>query len=585
MGTRNDQPRTLLIRALEADDIVSIETLIRDHSELLNAPNVRPAVTAARTVATAERLLSLGADIGAVSKWWAPGFCTRSVAQKVGRFLVGRGATLTAHAAAGLGLVDHLTDLLDIDPSLIDAKAGDGCTPLHFSRDFEIAKLLLARGASIDARDQDHESTPAQWLIGEAPEVARYLLEQGATPDIFLAAALGDRGLSEKLIDVNPSCLAHRIGRLPEFPPIGHKGRGGTIYQWTLAFNSYPHQIALLKGHKDLFTFLYEKSDISTRLLVSCVLAQRREAEDIAAQNPGLVGSLPAADYELVARYCWETNTNYEAVKLMLDIGFPVAHRERSHGYSPLHNAAWAGSADLVDLLIERGHPVDLVDPTYNATPLGFAIYDCTVEKRHPEGEFGRVAESLIEAGSPWDALVYPSGDERIDMVIEPRLRDRVEGAALLGEEGTVTRLLGASPGPGDLTRALAGAAKGGHVELCRSLLAVGASVNGAISPHRITPLMYAASSASLQAVAFLLSSGADAEARSGNGSTALHMAIENGASLETIELLLRSGASKQIDDANEFGYTPLRLALDEGRDDIAKVLREFQGRTSNERP
>src|SRR5215472_290 len=131
MGTRNDQPRTLLIRALEADDIVSIETLIRDHSELLNAPNVRPAVTAARTVATAERLLSLGADIGAVSKWWAPGFCTRSVAQKVGRFLVGRGATLTAHAAAGLGLVDHLTDLLDIDPSLIDAKGGDGCTPLH----------------------------------------------------------------------------------------------------------------------------------------------------------------------------------------------------------------------------------------------------------------------------------------------------------------------------------------------------------------------------------------------------------------------------------------------------------------------
>jgi ankyrin repeat protein len=107
------------------------------------------------------------------------------------------------------------------DPSLIDAKGGDGCTPLHFSRDVETAELLLAHGARVDARDEDHESTPAQWLIGDAPEVTRFLLEHGATPDIFLAAALGDRELAETLIDSNPACLAYPIGRLPEFPPIG----------------------------------------------------------------------------------------------------------------------------------------------------------------------------------------------------------------------------------------------------------------------------------------------------------------------------------------------------------------------------
>src|SRR5438067_589926 len=130
----------------------------------------------------AEQLLNLGADIDAVSKWWASGMHTRSVPADVGRFLVERGATLTAHAAAGLGLVDHLADLLDADPSLIDAKGGDGCTPLHFARDVETARLLLERGARVDARDEDHESTPAQWLIGEAPEVARFLLERGAAP-------------------------------------------------------------------------------------------------------------------------------------------------------------------------------------------------------------------------------------------------------------------------------------------------------------------------------------------------------------------------------------------------------------------
>ena len=418
-----EQPHTLLTRALETNDLTRIEALIREHPNVLNAPNRRPVVTAARSIGTAERLLSLGADIEAVGEWWAPGFYTHAVAADVGRFLVDQGAALTVHAAAGLGLVDHLTKFLAANPSQVDAKGGDGCTPLHFARTVEIAELLLSYGARIDARDDDHDSTPAQWLIGDAQEVAQFLLERGAAPDIFLAAALGDRDLAQKLIDANPGCLAHRIGSSPDFPPIGHKGRGGSIYQWTLAFNSYAHQIALLKGHQELFDFLYDNSDTSTRLLVSCVLARRPEAEAIVAQNPDLVSSLPAADRELVARYCWETNTNYDAVKLMLDIGFPVAHPERSHGYSPLHNAAWAGSADLVDLLIERGHPVAIVDPTYKTTPLGFAIYDCTVEKRHPEGEFGRVVKSLIEAGSPWDPHVYPTGDPRIDEVLESQLR------------------------------------------------------------------------------------------------------------------------------------------------------------------
>ncbi|HEV3201326.1 MAG TPA: ankyrin repeat domain-containing protein [Bryobacteraceae bacterium] len=420
-----DQPRTLLLCALESDDLAAIEALIHDHPDVLNAANERPAVTLARSVATAKRLLSLGADVDAVGKWWAKGFYTDTVAPEVGRLLVEWGAGLTLHAAAGLGLVDRLRHMLADDSSAIDAKGGDGCTPLHFSRDVATAKLLVERGARIDARDEDHESTPAQWLIGRAPEVVRFLLERGATPDIFIAAALGDRGLAEKLIAADRACLAYRIGRLPEFPPIGHHGGGGTIYQWTLAFNSYAHQIALLKRHDALFEFLYEQSDTPTRLLVSCVLARRREAEAIAARNPGLVASLPAADHELVARYCWETNTNYEAVKLMLDIGFPVAHPERSHGYSPLHNAAWAGSADLVDLLIERGAPVDLRDPVYHATPLGFAIYDCTVEKRHPEGEFGRVVKSLLDAGSPLDDVKYPTGDGRIDEVLRPRIEKR----------------------------------------------------------------------------------------------------------------------------------------------------------------
>jgi ankyrin repeat protein len=504
-----DDAKNLLRHALELDDLSAAEAAIRAHPELLNSPDSRPAVTLARTVAMAERLLALGGNIEDVSKWWGRGMGLRCVDPAMAAFLVERGARLTAHAAAGLGLVDRLEKMLDTDPALIDAKGGDGCTPLHFSRDCATAKLLLARGARVDARDEDHESTPAQWLIGEAPEVARLLLAHGATPDIFLAAALGDRALTEKLVAADRACLSYRIGKAPEFPPIGHKHRGGTIYQWTLAFNSYPHQVALLKGHTALFDYLFENSDTTTRFLVSCVLARRKDAEAIAARHPGLIASLPSVDLELLARYCWETNLNYDAVKLMLDLGFPLTHPETSHGYTALHNAAWAGAADLVDLLLQRGHPVDIVDPTYHATPLGFAMHDCLVEKRHPEGEFARVLQLLLDAGSPWSAPCYPTGEADVDNVLRPRLHLKTDGAALLGDETTVLRLLSENPEPDGLLRALAGAAKGGHAALCRRLLEAGAPATGTLADDNNTPLSYALKSGSPETVAVLKEHGA----------------------------------------------------------------------------
>ncbi|MBN9657762.1 MAG: ankyrin repeat domain-containing protein [Acidobacteria bacterium] len=572
-----ESPRHQLDRALAADDLPRVEALVQAHPELLNAARCRPLLLAARSVSTARRLLSLGAEVEAVSKWWSGGMGTVQADPAVGRFLVDQGARLTVHAAAGLGLVEPVSRMLDADASLIDAKGVDSCTPLHFARNVETAQLLLARGARIDARDEDHWSTPAQWLIGDAPEVARFLLSQGASPDIFLAAALGDRSLAESLIRSDPGCVAHRIGRMPHFPPLG-QGRGGTIYQWTLGFNSYPHQIAWKKGHQDLFDYLYEHSSTSIRLIVSCLLGRRTEAEAIAAANPGLVASLAPEEHELVARYCWETNLDVEAVRLMLDVGFPLTHPERSHGYTPLHNAAWAGNAELVDLLLERGHPVDIEDPGYHATPLGYALHDCLVEKRHPEGDFVHVVGALLDAGSPWDALDYPTGDPDIDEVFRSRLLTRIDGAALLGDETAVMRLLNEKPGSDSLSSALAGAAKGGHLELCRRLLELGAPVDGVAGRDRLTPLMYAAAASGLPVVSLLLQHGASTAAKNRNGSSVLHLAVANNADLEIIRLLLDSGAGVHADAVNAFGLTPRKLAEKAGRQELVELLRVFTG-------
>ena len=72
-------------------------------------------------------------------------------------------------------------------------------TPLHFAATPKIARVLVERGAEIDIRDIDHESTAAQYAIPKRPEVCRYLLEQGAKPDIFMVCVLGDVALARKL--------------------------------------------------------------------------------------------------------------------------------------------------------------------------------------------------------------------------------------------------------------------------------------------------------------------------------------------------------------------------------------------------
>ena len=70
----------------------------------------------------------------AAGRSWASGFDTRKVDPDFARRMVDLGAPLTVHAAAGLGLIDELGRMLAADASLVDAKGGDGCTPLHFSR-------------------------------------------------------------------------------------------------------------------------------------------------------------------------------------------------------------------------------------------------------------------------------------------------------------------------------------------------------------------------------------------------------------------------------------------------------------------
>ena len=89
------------------------------------------------------------------------------------------------HETARAGLADKLVAMLARDVSLIDAKGIDARTPLHCAGTVAVGALLLDNGARIDARDEDHDSTPAQWRIGESPDVAQFCWSEARERTFF----------------------------------------------------------------------------------------------------------------------------------------------------------------------------------------------------------------------------------------------------------------------------------------------------------------------------------------------------------------------------------------------------------------
>src|SRR5688572_2797472 len=133
-----------------------------------------------------EALLRAGANINQKSHWWAGGFHVLDGAWEtpwLAPFLIERGAIPEIHHLVQLERFPDVHRVLAESPDAVHARGGDGHTPLHDARSIEMADLLLRHGADVNARDVDHESTPAQYMIRDRTAVAKHLVEQGAITD------------------------------------------------------------------------------------------------------------------------------------------------------------------------------------------------------------------------------------------------------------------------------------------------------------------------------------------------------------------------------------------------------------------
>ncbi len=356
-------------------------------------------------------LLDAGANINARSHWWAGSFGVldhdgdRSLAE----WLIARGARVDAHAAARLGLLDRLRELLAADPSLVHARGGDGQTPLHFARDVAIAECLLEHGANPDTRDIDHESTPVQWMVRDRQDVARYLVSRGCRTDLLLAAALGDVALVRRHLDENPDCIRLTVSR--QHFPMTHPHAGGCIYTWTLGADKTASMVARDFGHAELERFLLERTPADLRFAVAALQGDRTEFEALRAAQPKLLTQLVAEDPARIALAAKANNT--AAVTLMAGAGWPVDARGQ-HGGTPLHWAAFHGNLEMVKALLPCRPPLELKDFEFHATPLGWAIHGSADGWYRDTGDYVGVVEALLAAGA-----VRPERDDGSPQVRE----------------------------------------------------------------------------------------------------------------------------------------------------------------------
>lgn len=243
-------------------------------------------------------------------------------------------------------------------------------------------------------------------------EGAKYLLEHGADPNSIRSR--GWQPLHHALARDNSLQIIELLLDHHADPTTNVKGMSGV-------------ELAARKGRGDLLE-LFERRGIAInltgvdRLIAACARDDGKSIRAIVEREPKLVAELLAQGSKLLAEFTGTWNT--EGVRHLLDLGVPVdslyegdGHSDIARNSTALHVAAWKLRADLVQLLLERGAPVNARDDK-GRTPLMLAVKACVdsfwTERRTPEP-----ARLLLEAGAAVEGAQYPSGYVEVDALLK----------------------------------------------------------------------------------------------------------------------------------------------------------------------
>ena len=300
-----------------------------------------------------------------------------------------------------------------------------------------ITRLLLERGARPDDHvlylagfDSDHECL--RLVLPYAPDITATtaLSAPISTGDITGARLMLDAGADPGHL-LDSGLLGESHAQAPPIPPLSaaiEMEAGPELAGILLEYGASPdvpgpdgrtpYQQAVRTG-QDQVADLLVRHGASTALssadkfLAACRHADRAAATAVLAAAPDLAARLTAEDHRILTDAANHGHT--EAVRLMLDLGFPPGTRsEQDDGATALHLAAAAGSTSTVRLLIDRGADIEARDTTWNSTPLEWAMVGSGMRLGHdPHPDWPGSVRALLDAGASASGIVLSTDDPK----------------------------------------------------------------------------------------------------------------------------------------------------------------------------
>lgn len=332
--------------------------------------------------------------------------------------------------AAQSGDVDGLRMRLDANPDLIDALGGggfqkatalhlavlrnrhaavrlliargadvdcrdfpDNAAPLHFAAaygDLEMIRLLVEAGADVEGKGDDHAVGVLGWATcfgNVRQDVAAYLLDHGATLNLWTAIALDREEAVRTMIAREPSLLAARMTRNQHRrTPLHHAARKGrlSMVQLLLELGADPDAVDAT-GATALTTASQENAD---QAVVAALLAagtefdfltavntgRHLEAEAMLREDPSRIG--PDGS-DTIALHLAVSTRNMATIRWLLAHGIDVNAKRPMWdcNHTALHMAVESGAMEIARLLLDAGADPNVRDDKFEATALGWAEF------------------------------------------------------------------------------------------------------------------------------------------------------------------------------------------------------------------
>ena len=322
------------------------------------------------------------------------------------------------YGAAGVAHHAELTRLL----LEYGANPNDEETPYHAPETYDNRALKI-----LVASDRLTDDSLTMILLRKTDwhdyEGIKWLLERGVDPNRtnrFGKTALHNAVLSDNALPIIEVLLDHGAN------PMLVAERPDLIR--TADANQTAISMAVRRGRGDILD-LFERRGFPIelqgveRLIGACARNDAAEIDSIAAGEPRLVAELLGEGSTLLAQFAATGNT--EGVRHLLDLGVDVRARySQGNSYlgiaensTALHVAAWLAWHDTVQLLVERGAPVDVLDGR-GCTPLALAVR-ASVDSYWTRRRSPQSVEVLLKAGASVSGVLFPSGYAAVDDLLK----------------------------------------------------------------------------------------------------------------------------------------------------------------------